>query len=48
VKAQTLRYQVRLKGADENTQLAVYMDDGTPANNETGKRIASLLFEQLK
>jgi outer membrane protein assembly factor BamC len=47
-KAKALRYQVRLKGAEENTALAVYMDDGAPANNETGKRIASLLFEQLK
>jgi outer membrane protein assembly factor BamC len=47
-KAKALRYQVRLKGGEENTALAVYMDDGAPANNETGKRIASLLFEQLK
>jgi len=47
-KAQALRYQVRVKGAEENSALAIYMDDGTPANNETGKRIASLLFEQLK
>jgi outer membrane protein assembly factor BamC len=47
-KAKALRYQVRLKGAEENTALAVYMDDGMPADNETGKRIASLLFEQLK
>jgi outer membrane protein assembly factor BamC len=43
-----MRYQVRLKGTESETALAVYLDDGAPANNETGKRIASLLFEQLK
>ena len=47
-KAKALRYQVRLKGTEESTALAVYMDDGAPAKNETGNRIASLLFEQLK
>jgi len=47
-KAKAQRYQVRLKGTETETSLAVYQDDGTPANNETGKRIASLLFEQLK
>ncbi len=47
-KAKALRYQVRLKGAEEKTELAVYMDDGKAAENETGKRIANLLFEQLK
>ncbi len=47
-KAKALRYQVRLKGTEAETALAVYQDDGAPANNETGKRIASLLFEQLK
>ena len=48
VKAKALRYQVRLKGTEAETALAVYQDDGAAANNETGKRIASLLFEQLK
>lgn len=47
-KAKAMRYQVRVKGAAESSVLAVYQDDGTPANNETGKRIVSLLFEQLK
>jgi outer membrane protein assembly factor BamC len=42
------RYQVRLLEAQANTVLAVYLDDGKPASNETGNRIASLLFEQLK
>jgi outer membrane protein assembly factor BamC len=47
-KAKSQRYQVRLKGTQTETALAVYLDEGAPANNETGKRIASLLFEQLK
>ncbi len=47
-KVKPQRYQVRLKGTEAETALAVYLDDGAPANNETGKRIASLLYEQLK
>ncbi|MEW5771733.1 MAG: outer membrane protein assembly factor BamC [Pseudomonadota bacterium] len=47
-KAQALRYQVRVQAADGKTRLGVYMDDGKPARNETGERIATLLFEQLK
>ncbi len=47
-KTKALRYQVRLKGAEDKSELAVYMDDGKAAENETGKRIANLLFEQLK
>jgi outer membrane protein assembly factor BamC len=47
-KAQALRYQVRVKGYEEKTLAGVYMDDGAPAKNETGNRIATLLFEQLK
>ncbi len=47
-KAKALKYQVRLTGRGENTGISVYMEDGKPANNETGTRIVSLLFEQLK
>jgi len=47
-KAQALRYQIRVKGSDAGTQASVYMDDGSPARNETGNRIATLLFEQFK
>jgi len=47
-KTKPQRYQVRLKGTQTETALAVYLDDGAPANNETGKRIAGLLYEQLK
>lgn len=47
-KAQSLRYQIRVKGDEARTQAEVYMDDGKPARNETGNRIATLLFEQLK
>ncbi len=47
-KLKAARYQVRLKGSETETALGVYQDDGTPANNDTGNRIATLLFEQLK
>ena len=47
-KAPALRYQVKVQGGEERTQVGVYMDDGKPARNETGNRIATLLFEQLK
>ncbi len=47
-KAMARRYQVRVSGADAGTALGVYEDDGAPASNETGNRIATLLFEQLK
>lgn len=47
-KPQALRYQIRVKGDEAKTQLGVYMDDGSPARNETGNRIATLLFEQLR
>jgi len=48
-KSQSARYQIKVKGSEDNmTQLGVYLDDGAPAKNETGERIATLLFEQLK
>ena len=47
-KAQAQRYQIRVKGDDALSQAEVYMDDGKPARNETGARIATLLYEQLK
>jgi outer membrane protein assembly factor BamC len=48
-KAKAMKYQVKLKaGSGESTAISVFMEDGKPANNETGTRIASLLFEQLK
>jgi outer membrane protein assembly factor BamC len=47
-KAKALKYQVRLKGSGETTGISVFMEDGKPASNETGTRIASLLYEQLK
>ena len=47
-KAKTLKYQVRLKAGGELTSVGVYMEDGKPANNETGSRILGLLHEQLK
>ncbi|MEW5786401.1 MAG: outer membrane protein assembly factor BamC [Pseudomonadota bacterium] len=47
-KALAMRYQVKVKGTQEQTSLGVYLDDGRPASNETGNRIATLLYEQLK
>ncbi|MDO9226490.1 MAG: outer membrane protein assembly factor BamC [Pseudomonadota bacterium] len=47
-KAKALKYQVKLSSSGESTRIAVFMEDGKPANNETGTRIASLLYEQLK
>ena len=47
-KAKAARYQVKLKSGESETALSVYQDDGSPARNETGNRIATLLFEQLK
>ncbi|MDD5389917.1 MAG: outer membrane protein assembly factor BamC [Gallionellaceae bacterium] len=47
-KSKALKYQVKLSGSGESTRIGVYMEDGKPANNETGTRIASLLYEQLK
>jgi outer membrane protein assembly factor BamC len=47
-KAKALKYQVRLKASGDTTGISVFMEDGKPANNETGTRIASLLYEQLK
>jgi len=47
-KAQAARYQVRVQGGESQTSLGVYQEDGAPAANATGARIATLLFEQLK
>lgn len=47
-KAMAQRYQVRVKGADSESTLAVHTDAGAPATSETGNRIATLLYEQLK
>lgn len=47
-KAQSQRYQIKVQGDDARTQLGVYLEDGAPARDETGQRIANLLYEQLK
>jgi outer membrane protein assembly factor BamC len=47
-KAKAVRYQVRVKGSETETTLGIFQEDGNPARNETGNRIATLLFEQLK
>lgn len=47
-KAQAAKYQVKLAGDGETTRITVQGEDGKPATNETGTRIATLLYEQLK
>ncbi len=42
------RYQVQVKETGAVSLVTILMDDGTPARNETGNRIATLLHEQLK
>ena len=43
------KYRVRVTGkGEESSEVAVYMEDGSPASNDTGNRIAKLLHEQLK
>jgi outer membrane protein assembly factor BamC len=47
-KAKAAKYQVKLAGEGETTRITVNSEDGKPAATETGTRIVSLLFEQLK
>lgn len=42
------RYQVQVKETGGASLVTILMEDGTPARNETGNRIATLLHEQLK
>jgi hypothetical protein len=35
-------------GKGDASEVGVYQDNGNPAANETGDRIAKLLYEQLK
>jgi outer membrane protein assembly factor BamC len=47
--AKAQKYRVRVTGKGEQaSEVAVYQEDGKPAANETGNRIATLLHEQLK
>ncbi|MCS6786064.1 MAG: outer membrane protein assembly factor BamC [Thiobacillaceae bacterium] len=46
-KLKAQRYRVRLASQGGTTQVSVTQEDGKPAG-ETGNRIASLLYEQLK
>ncbi len=47
-KGQAQRYRVKVVGADENSEVTVQNEDGSPASTDTGRRIATLLHEQLK
>ena len=47
-QAPTNQYQVRVKPADDGTDVEVLDKEGDPAASKTGERILSLLYEQLK
>ncbi|HEX8979295.1 MAG TPA: outer membrane protein assembly factor BamC [Parasulfuritortus sp.] len=47
-KVKAIKYRVTVTGKGDNSEVGVYMDNGSPAANETGNRIAKLLYEQLK
>jgi outer membrane protein assembly factor BamC len=47
--AKALKFRVRVSSkGDQASEAAVYQENGSPAANETGNRIAKLLHEQLK
>ncbi len=43
-----VKYQIRVKENEGKTSASVFMADGASASNDTGHRIATLLYEQLK
>jgi outer membrane protein assembly factor BamC len=47
-KTKAMKYRVTVTGKGETSQVGVYMENGSPAINATGERIAKLLYEQLK
>ncbi len=47
-KPATAKYRIRVSGQGEASEVAVYLENGSPASNDTGARISTLLFEQLK
>lgn len=42
------KYRVNVTGKDDASQVGIYRENGAPAGDETGNRIARLLHEQLK
>lgn len=47
-QVKALKYRVSVTGNGDQSEAAVYAEDGKPATNETGNRIAKLLYDQLK
>jgi outer membrane protein assembly factor BamC len=47
-KPKPLKYQVKVREQGNASLISVHLADGAVANNETGVRIATLLYEQLK
>jgi len=46
--AKAEKFRVSVSGKDDRSMVAVYRENGSPAADETGNRIARLLQEQLK
>ena len=46
--AASAKFQVRVAGEGEATQVSVRDEQGRPAPGSTGERIVKLLYEQLK
>jgi outer membrane protein assembly factor BamC len=46
VKAE--KYRVNVSAKEDSSQVGIYRENGSPASDETGNRIARLLHEQLK
>lgn len=47
-KPAAAKYRIRVSGQGEASEVAVYLENGSPASDDTGARISTLLFEQLK
>jgi outer membrane protein assembly factor BamC len=47
-KSKAEKYRVGVSGKDDNSQVVIQRENGAPATDETGNRIARLLHEQLK
>jgi outer membrane protein assembly factor BamC len=47
-EVKALKYQVKVATKGDQSEAAVYAQDGKPATNDTGNRIVRLLYDQLK
>lgn len=47
-QVKAIKYRVNVTAKGDVSEVGVYQEDGKPAANETGDRIAKLLYDQLK